>query len=460
MVLSVKQRKAIAAAPPNQRTRMRNAFQNQNNVSRRMPANSSVSFGRQNALAILPNKSLNRRTTQMGRIPRPLGRALPNLGWAFDGFDHRHLPIDEKTAPYVVSNYLNYMIVETSSYGKLVVIAPRVRPATGTGGALNNTPGVYEHAHASQVKVDPPGVVTESGETIYTTVRDTAHWHPGQKTGPMSNIIAYVYTSSAQVGPALQHEDFLECDVLGDSGWLGTSEIFYSDRIRLHNMSAQVECLGASQGLYPKGMLYAGAVPSLDMPDEHVTHHIGAMTGNASSAAEMWATPAMKTGYIRGYSGAALLTKPVQITSAVSETIEYKKWSNGFKPQSNTYHGAYPIGLGLEPILIYIPAVAGVTVQYRISVGTQWCSRHPMDVRLRSKQLNYRPTSPDLWQQAGAHVKDAAQTVAEHAGRAVAGAAAHAVSSVAASAVQGLSNMTGASGPAIEGLGTLATMGA
>jgi hypothetical protein len=96
--------------------------------------------------------------------------------------------------------------------------------------------------------------------------------------------------------------------------------------------------------------------------------------------------------------------------------MSYKAWRDFKIPDSTVLPGSIGCSTALEPIVIYIPrcGAASTVVEYRLVVGTQWCSRHPHDVMLRSTQKQHPATSPDLWHRAVSAIKDKAPEVGDH----------------------------------------------
>jgi len=328
----------------------------------------------------------NRQNSNQGKAndgkkqarPKQLAARVPNaprqLPWAFDAFDKRHLPVDETTAPYATTNLVNVMEFSSStSMDQVIVVAPRVWVGVTTNDYLVAQQGV------------------------------------------LSAYIAMLYDAAEIIGGSLPHLASLRSNVLDQPPPTATMQHF-SQRGRIHNMSVRLCCLGTNTGLYPPGSVYLGTVPALET-------YLGSTSLTVKSA---WAEDAIAVGYIKPFSAASLVEKPVVLHSAVAESVSYKSWRDFVVPQSTTALGSLPFSTALEPIVLYIPrAGSGTTaVNYRIEVGQQWCTRHPNNIMMRATQKQHAATTPAVWNGAVNAIKDIGEHFLAHAANQAVGAAA------------------------------------
>jgi len=291
--------------------------------------------------------------------PIPKVKVQPAMTWAFDGFDKRHLPVDETTAPYATTNFLGTMEFGSShDIDQVIVVCPR---STGN-----------QESHV----------------------------------GPLTDFIAMRYDAHENVSANVPTLDTLRSPVIGAPDRDATVHQHYSVRGRLHNMSVRLTCTGTNEGLVPPGSAYVGAVPMIE------TGSFSMPSKDALSIKRAWAEDNIAVGYIRPVSAASLQAKSVVIHSAVAENVAYKSWNDFIVPPITTNLGALPMRTTLEPIVIYIPKCGNTStvVNYRLEVGQQWCTRHPFDIMMRSTQKQHMPTDSNTWQSAICSVKD----VGEH----------------------------------------------
>lgn len=344
MTLTAKQAAQVSKAPPAQKAALRAMYQRQNS---QMTAKTKAR----------PNRSVP------AKAPKPV--ALPRtVPYAFDGFDKRHLPLDELTAPYTVTNFTSVMEFGSSpTMDQVIVICPR----------------------------------TSQSQENYT--------------GPLTDYIAARYDANESVSWSIQALEVLRCPVIDKPA--PTASVQYSSvRGRLHNMSVRVSCLGTNTGLYPPGSVYLGTVPTIE-------------TGGSSTGGEealkiktAWADDSIAVGYIKPIAAASLLSRPAVLHAAIAENVSYKTWRDFVVPGTGTNAGALPFSTAIEPIVLYVPrAGSGTTVvNYRIEVGQQWCTRHPHNIMLRSTQKQHGVTPPNEWHKAVAAVKDIGQHLLARAG--------------------------------------------
>jgi hypothetical protein len=271
-----------------------------------------------------------------------------NLRWAFDGFNKRHMALDERTAPYSVSNFISTMEVDTvHDKDVIVLVAPR-----------------------------------------------TLHPQETYK-GPMTDYIAMAYDASTPIGATMATlpDLVLRSPVINHPPPIATN-LAASTRLRLHNMSVKLECLGTNTGLYAQGGIYVGRVP---MIETGVTS--GVPTISLKTA---WFDDSVSVGYLKSISACQLLSDPLYVHSCIAENVSYKSWHDITVPATGIDIGSLGVSTSLEPILIYIPRAGTATshVKYRVSVGQQWCTRHPHDVSMRATQVPHEATEPSFFQRA------------------------------------------------------------
>lgn len=373
MVLTAKQQKRLKEASLAQRPNLRRLYNNQNSQAR--------TRGNAQTRSQRPLAARAKATNQVARRPsmNPIPRSLKTpFGWAFNAFDKRHMPLDEVTAPYNVSNLLTTLEFSSSeTLDKIIVIAPRM-------------------IHRQETYL-----------------------------GPMTDYIAVVHDASSVIQKHIPLLNYARSQIAGTPQYPSSGIEYDSMRVRLHNLSASVECLGTSNALYPPGSLYVGTVPSMESGE-----FSEGMTGTGSAAStktlkERWAQNPISTGFLRSVTAASLMGQPVTVHSAINENVPYKSWMDLCNPSivgtaSGSCHppGAQWFYPGLEPIVIYLPKCGsiGSLVNYRVTIAQQWCTRHADNVLLRSKQEQHPPTAPSVWHHAVTAVKDVGQLVVERAG--------------------------------------------
>ena len=337
MPLTAKQKAAVAKMPPPRRAAATAAFNKQNEIK---PAATK-------------------------RKPVQSAQAVPeSLKYAFDGFDKRHMPVDELTAPYTTTNFTTVMDFGSSAtMDQVIVVCPRV-------------------LHDQELYM-----------------------------GPLTDYVAMRYDASETIAGTIPTLEVVRCPII-DKQAPTASNIHLSVRARLHNQSIRLSCLGTNTGLYPPGSVYVGTVPMIETG--------AASTGGAEalSIKQAWADDSIAVGYLKSVPAAKLQEKPFVLDSAVAENVSFKSWRDMCVPASTADKGSLPFSTALEPIVLYIPrAGAGTTVvNYRVEIGQQWCSRHPHNVMLRSTQKQYPATSPSLWHSAVGAVKDVGEQLVVRAG--------------------------------------------
>lgn len=324
-----------------------------------------------------------RRAPRPAPAPRPRRRAGPTLGpqrltrqpapvprsldWAFNGFDKRHLPLDDFTAPYTVSNFVSTLeFTSLETVDQVVVIAP-YKYDYGSGGTFGYITDyiciAYDGASILGSGTTPPALHSVRSPIIGTPAREAG-------------------VTAADV------------------------------RARLHNLSVKVQCLGTNSGLYPPGLVYYGTLPSIESGIAYNDPGIG---GTHLTLWDSWVTNSVSVGYLKGVpanrlmSGTDLPDKGELgvIHATVCETIGYKTWRQFLNPGTATPVQEFAIMNGLEPIVVGVPRCGtnNTAVNYRIVIGQQWCSRHPNHPMLRATQKQHNATPPALWHKALSGVK-------------------------------------------------------
>lgn len=345
MPLSAKQAAALRRAPPKLRAKMQANF---NSQAQRKPRPLPVGLQPQRTRAQL----------SLPAVPRML--RLPNRNshaFALDGFDHRHLPTDESTAAYAVTNFVTpFEFSSSSTMDKILVIA----------GRHNATSELY-------IKTN----LTDTIGVLYNAA------------SAQSSLFALATARSPILGiPALT-----------------TSPQFTSIRGRIHNLSVRVECLGTDTGLFPPGSCYVGRVPSLD----------GGSTAGLSSKTlkETWAEDSISVGYLTSFSASSLMSRGCTIHSTVAENVSFKQWHDMAVQGSTTETGVLSISTALEPIVIYVPRAGSgdAVVNYRVNIAQQWCTRHPNNPTMRATQTVHEPSSAGVWNDVVSQLRSAGGAV-------------------------------------------------
>jgi len=358
MTLTKKQQAQIAKAAKDRRASLRATFERQN-------ASQKQAASAKKATPVQP-----RRARAMAK-PSPRS-PTDQLTHAFNAFVPRHLPFDETTAPYTVTNLVGIIEFESSHLqDKVLVIAPRMyNTAESFGGQVLQGP-----------------------------------------VGPMTDYLAILYAADSVHTSTLPYLKSLRSAVIGAPAH-GTTPQLFSTRGRLHNLSAKVECLGMNNGLLPPGAAYIGRVPTLE------TYSYHSETADSSDLLASWVEPAISTGLLQSVPAASLVSNPLTLHATVSETVAYKQWYDFAVPAVSTNIGNLPISKALEPIVVYVPkcGAAGAEVNYRVTVGQEWCTRHPNNVLLRATQKQHDATPPGVWHSAVAAAKRVGDSLLGRAG--------------------------------------------
>jgi len=350
MSLTKKQETQVAKAAKNRRAALRAAFEQQNAQRQAAPPKKT------NANTSQPKKA------QAKAKPRP--QPASPLAHAFNAFIPHHLPVDEVTAPYTVTNLLGIMEFSSSpTVDKVLVIAPR----------MANRQEAY--------------------------------------VGPLTDYIGILFDAGQHLTHTVPMEKTLRSAVVGALP-LETTQQHLSTRGRLHNLSAKIECLGMNNGMLPPGAAYIGRVPFLETG---ITSE--ASEGNMTLL-EAWIDPAITVGYLQSFSAASLASSPCTMHSTVAESVSYKQWQDFVIPAVATHVGSLPISTALEPIIVFVPkcGATGAEVNYRVTVGQEWCTRHPNNALLRATQKQHTATPPAIWHNAVAAAKRVGETLLGRAG--------------------------------------------
>lgn len=344
MTLTAKQQAQVAKAPQARKAALTAMFKQQNSGTTNKQRTQTT---RNQPRAPLARKAL--------AVPKP-------MGYAFDGFDKRHLPLDEKTAPYTTSNFINVMSFATKHNEDQIIVV---------------------------------GLRTQYAQEVWA--------------GALTDYIAMLYNAAHTNDPTLVAADTVRTPLLGDRVQIGSTQRF-SVRGRLHNLSVRLQCLGTNTGLYPPGVCYVGTVPSLEIGYHNLP--------NNASLKDAWANDSIEVGYLKPVSAASLIDKPVCLDASVTEAITYKTWNDFMVPPSSANIGSFPLSQGMTPIMIYIPrcGTEQTQVEYKIEIAQQWCTRHPFNVMMRATQKQHEPSHSTEWTKALNNVKDIGQHLLERAG--------------------------------------------
>jgi len=340
MNLSPKQEARLAQALPAAKAKLRAQFKDQQ---------AQNAQAKKRAPPRAPNKMVARIAT-----PAP---------YAFNGFDARHMPLDEVTAPYTTTNFITTMEFQSKvNVGQVVVVCQRT------------------------------------------------YFSNQSYSGPDTDYIAMMYDETETIDGSIPVTKVARAPIVGAPD-PGAADVHFSVRARLHNLSAKLECLGTNTGLYPPGSVYFGKVPCI----ETGTKSTGAKEGLTIKQA--WADDSIAVGYLKSYPAASLVSHPVCIDASIAENVSYKTWRDLLVPASTTDQGSLSFKTALEPIVLYIPKCGSGTtvVDYRLVLGQQWCSRHPHDVIVRSTQKQHSATSPDVWHKVLNAAKSVGPRLIEHA---------------------------------------------
>jgi len=353
MTLKPKQQAAVNKAPQHLKQQLRQQYTKQN---------------QENACLVKTTIAKPPTPKKKAKQMQKIGPKLPrNLAFAFDAFDYRHMPLDETTAPYTVSNLMGVMDFTTSTTLDYVIVV---------GLHVKNIQETWAHAMTDFIAMQ---------------------YDAAQLTGSQSTIN---HLRSNVINAPTQTAGIQYCSV----------------RARLHNMSVRLTCLGNGAGLYPVGNVYIGAVPMIEGGQE------SSAAAGAVPMKTAWATDSIAVGLIKSFPAAKLVNHPVTVHSAVAENISYKTWRDFQVPEANFGIGNMPLLTSLEPIVLYVPRTAS-QVDYKIEVGEQWCTRHPNNIMMRATQRQHTATPQPLWQQAIASVKDVGSSILGQVGDAAASAA-------------------------------------
>jgi len=350
-MLTAKQTAAINRAPKSDRARLNALFVAQSGKSRQpLPVGLQPTRPKPSTASRTPPK-------RPQRVPRSRLNALA----AFDGFNHYHLPTDESTSAYATTNFVTtYDFATSNDVDKIIVVAPR-HYSTLEGNSITNLTDI--------LALEYDASISHTALAILGSARS-----PILRTPTIVTDMAYTAV-----------------------------------RGRIHNLSAEVECLGTSIGLIPPGSIYVGNVPYIE----------GAANSGLGTKTlkETWAEDSIAVGYLKSFSSAGLVHHPVRVHANVAENVSYKQWKDFVVPASAVNLATLRLSNALEPIVIYVPRVgqSGTIVNFRLNIGHQWCTRWPNDPAMRATQEVHKPTSPDLWNEATTFLRGVGTTFANAA---------------------------------------------
>jgi hypothetical protein len=302
-----------------------------------------------------------------GFMTRVVG-GVPNAS-AFDGFSNAHLPCDEQTAPYRVTNLRNIIEVSTSDVtDKVLVICPRVM---------------------GELEFLPP-----AGHRI------------AANDGALTDVIATLYDCSQRVHFVTPVLDSVRSAFAGTVTPDANDPISLTLRARCHNLSIHVKCLGCASGLLPSGQVWIGAVPMLEGGGtaEAPTPGVGGATDQANSETilKRWCEANRDSGYLKSHGAGELFSGPGQkCHTMVAENVANRKWSDVVVPSASVQPSSLHFHNGLEPIVVFFPKCGNDqnSMQYQISIGCQWTTRHT-DIMLRAGQHDHQPSATPMWNRA------------------------------------------------------------
>jgi len=366
---SNRQRKRIAEAKGPAKARLRAQYRAQKNQTAAPKVN-----GGAGAPPPIPRAARRQNQRPQNSIygmakPNPYAERHAHLA-AFSGFNDFHLPTDEQDAPYRVTNLINIMeFTSDPSMDQIVVVCPRV--------------------------------VSDRELRLSVTTPDPVRFATAD--GPLCDIIAVRYNAASGVNDVQNHlGDYERAAFAGLVPEPASSYSTLSVRARIHNMSVRVECLGCDGGFYPSGNLYIGTVPMIESGGSAEAPGVGQPTSSSFyTMKKVWAENSISVGYLRSHSAHSLLDGK-DFHSTVAENITYKRWNDVVVQAQNMCEGSFPFQMSMEPIVVYVPraGTSAVQMRYKLTIGTQWCTRHPTDVLLRAGQKRHEPTPPSSWNSA------------------------------------------------------------
>jgi len=343
MVLTVRQRNALKNAPPKTRSSLLRNFNSQ-------------------TAKVRTQKLPQRRPTQpprqvVAKVPRPLRMERHPL----NAFNNIHLPLPERTAPYIVTSLVESLEISTASYGQVVIVAQR------------------------------------SG------------YDPEFNLGPVTDYIAIAYNAADTVDKAdssLLTPLKVARHKLADGLPRVTASTYLSLKHRLHNLSAHVECLGTTGAGMPPGDTFIGRVTMAE------TGSTSSAFRNNESYYDAFVDKARTVGNLRSVTNAALQRQPVTIHAVVAEPVRYNEWSDLYIPSTSTSINSLDMWPGLTPLIWYIPPQIGTSVvSFRMNIAMQFCSRHPDVLVARANHRQFEPSTHTAWNAAVSSVEDVGEAV-------------------------------------------------
>jgi len=351
MVLTVRQRKALKNAPPKARSSLLRNFNSQ-------------------TAKVRTQNPPQRRPSQpprpvVAKVPRPLRMERHPLS----AFNNLHLPLPDRTAPYITTSLIESLELSTASYGQVVIVVQR------------------------------------SG------------YDPELALGPVTDFIAIVYNAADtldKVDSSLLTPLKVVRHKLADGLPRGPNPVFYSLKHRLHKLSARISCLGTTGAGMPPGDTFIGRVTMAE------TGTTGSAFRSSSTYYDAFVDKARTVGALRSVNNAAIQRQPLDIHAIVSEPIRYQEWSDLYVPPSSLSINQLDTWPGLTPLIWYIPPQIGESVvSFRMNIAMQFCSRHPDIIVARANHRQHEPSTHAAWNAAVSSVEDVGEAVgAYNVGRA------------------------------------------
>jgi len=303
----------------------------------------------------------------VAKVPRPLRMERHPL----NAFNNIHLPLPERTAPYITTSLVESLEVSTASYGQVVIVAQR------------------------------------SG------------YDPEFNLGPVTDYIAIVYNAADTVDKAdsaLLTPLKVARHKLADGLPRGYNSTYFSLKHRLHNLSARIECLGTTGAGMPPGDTFVGRVTMAE------TGSTSSAFRNASTYYDAFVDKARSVGVLRSITNASLQRRPLTMHAIVAEPERYKEWSDLYIPPASAGINALDTWPGLTPLIWYIPPQIGDSVvSFRMNIAMQFCSRHPDVLVARANHRQQEPSTHSAWNAAVSSVEDIGEAIGAYdVGRVVA----------------------------------------
>lgn len=336
MALTAKQQAALSRAAPAQAAAMRQHFSAQN-ATRGAPPASGVPATRLSGPA--PPASRQKRNPKAKARPQKPVRGKGNAGQRTTVMARYH-PLPELEAPYAVLDLNNAIELSTSTTPLVLVVSNLM--ALGMGQA-------------------------SGGREAYPQ--------------PIADVVATL--KSASLGWEQNPFMTVRCNVV-DAPPRPTEGITVTTRrVRLASVHVTVQCIGTNGGLYPTGDVYFGKATMFDC----LTRDDYGQNLTSSLIA-----PLIQANKLTPFTGAALLSRRAELFAGIDDASAYKSWCDVVIQNATTHYGANEMHPGMETILLYVPATT-ITVNYRVTINTQWCVRNPSEILLNTVAKQYTPSS-------------------------------------------------------------------